>query len=185
MLKIWDAANFRRTLSALCLIGAPLFFAGAELLAPPQDATNPNAMLASLAQFHSRQMISTVLGIIASILFVPLVFGLIHMLSERGVVLGHIGGGLMLLGNMLNTVLGGLNLALWAMSAPGVDRQAMSAPLMQMGQSPVMGLLLLGHYFFALGIILLGVALWRAKAAPGWAGICIVLAVVVDVLGGI
>lgn len=185
MLKIWDAANFRRTLTALCLIGAPLFFAGAELLAPPQVDNNPNAMLANLAQYHDRQYISTLLGIAAAILFIPMVFGLIHMLSERGVVLGHLGGGLMLLGNMTSTVLSGLNLALWAMSAPGVDRAAMAVPLNQIGQSPVLGLLITGHDIFALGMVLLGIGLWRARVAPRWAGICIVLAVIVDIAGGI
>jgi hypothetical protein len=184
MLKIWDAANFRRTLTALCLIGAPLFFAGAELLSPPQVDNDPNAMLANMAQYHERQMTSTLLGIGAAILFIPLVFGLIHMLSERGVVLGHLGGGLLLLGNMTSTVLGGLNLALWAMSAPGIDRAAMAAPLAQIGQSPVLGLLIFGHNIFALGMVLLGIGLWRARVAPRWAGICIALAVIVDVAGG-
>jgi hypothetical protein len=185
MLKIWDAANFRRTLTALCLIGAPLLFAGAELLSPPQVDNDPNAMLANLAQYHDRQLISTLLGIGASILFIPLVFGLLHMLSERGVVLGHLGGGLMLLGNMTSTVFGGVNLMLWAMSAPGVDRSAMVAPMMQLGQSPVLGLLISGHDIFALGIVLIGIGLWRARLAPSWAGICIALAVIVDVAGGI
>jgi hypothetical protein len=185
VLKIWDAANFRRTLTALCLIGAPLFFAGAELLSPPQVDNDPTAMLANLAQYHDRQMISTLLGIGAAILFIPLVFGLIHILSERGVVLGHLGGGLILLGNITGVVLGGLNLALWAMSAPGIDRSAMVAPLTVMGQSPVLGLLISGHDIFALGILLLGIGLWRAGVAPRWAGICIFLAVIVDVAAGI
>jgi hypothetical protein len=185
MLKIWDAANFRRTLTALCLIGAPLFFAGAELLSPPQVDNDPTAMLANLAQYHDRQLISTMLGVGAAILFIPLVFGLIHMLSEHGVVLGHLGGGLILLGNMTNTVLSGLNLALWAMSTPGVDRSAMVTPLTLIGQSPILGLLISGHDVFALGILLLGIGLWRARVAPGWAGICIALAVIVDVAGGI
>src|SRR5450759_2510366 len=160
MLKIWDAANFRRTLTALCLIGAPLLFAAAELLSPPQVDNNPNVMLANLAQYHDRQYISTLLGIGAAILFIPLVFGLIHMLSERGVVFGHLGGGLILLGNMTSTVLSGLNLALWAMSAPGVDRTAMAAPLAQLGQNPVLALLITGHDIFALGILLLGIGVW-------------------------
>ncbi len=185
MLKIWDAANFRRTLTALCLIGAPLLFAAAELLSPPQVDNNPNVMLANLAQYHDRQYISTLLGIGAAILFIPLVFGLIHMLSERGVVFGHLGGGLILLGNMTSTVLSGLNLALWAMSAPGVDRTAMAAPLAQLGQNPALALLITGHDIFALGILLLGIGIWRARVAPGWAGICIALAVIVDVAGGV
>jgi hypothetical protein len=185
LLKIWDAANFRRTLTALCLIGAPLLFAAAELLSPPQVDNNPNVMLANLAQYHDRQYISTLLGIGAAILFIPLVFGLIHMLSERGVVFGHLGGGLILLGNMTSTVLSGLNLALWAMSAPGVDRTAMAAPLAQLGQNPALALLITGHDIFALGILLLGIGVWRARVAPGWAGICIALAVIVDVAGGV
>ena len=32
MLKIWDASNFRRTLTGLCLIGAPLAFMVSEVI---------------------------------------------------------------------------------------------------------------------------------------------------------
>ncbi len=48
MVNIRQAANFRRTVAALCLLLAPLLFAAAELLAPdaPGDAATQLAAFA-------------------------------------------------------------------------------------------------------------------------------------------
>lgn len=187
MLKIWNAANFRRTMTALCLIVAPLFFSAAELLTPSgYEGNDTSAMLANLARNHDRLLQSTVIEIIAAILFVPMIFGLIHLMSERGVVLGHIGGGIMLLGDSLILVMSGANLALWAITAPGVDLSAMVAPMNIFGSNPVVGVLFMAYYLFSIGFLLLSVGLWRSHAIPTWAPICMVLAVLVDfVIGSI
>jgi hypothetical protein len=42
-----------------------------------------------------------------------------------------------------------------------------------------------GHYLFALGVVLLGVAVWRSGFGYRWAGIAVALGVVVDVAFGI
>ncbi len=42
--------------------------------------------------------------------------------------------------------------------------------------------LLAGHYLFALGVVLLGVAVWRARITPCWAGILMALFPVSDVV---
>jgi uncharacterized membrane protein len=126
MLKIWDAANFRRTLTAICLIGAPLFFAAAELLSPPAiESNDPASVLALISKYRNQEMLLIVLSSIAAILFIPLAVGLIHILSERGVVLGHPGGGLIVLSSVLITAFQGVNFILWGVTAPGMDYSAM------------------------------------------------------------
>ena len=185
MLKIWNAANFRRTLTAICLIGAPLLFSAAEFVSPPGAETNSSeAMLAQVAQYRTDQLLLVVFGTLSAILFIPLVFGLIHMLSDRGVVLGHIGGGLTLLGSALIISLDGMNLALWAMTAPGMDLSAMAKVLDGMGNSPIMMVLFMSHWIFAIGILLLGIALWQARICPRWASLCIILAPLIDFILG-
>lgn len=185
MLKIWNAANFRRTLAALCLIGAPLFFSASELLAPPGvEGNDIPAMLANLARYHDRQMQATMLEIAAAILFIPVFFGLMHLLSERGVVWGHIGGGIALLGDALILVMSGANLALWAITAPGVDLSAMLTPMNVFGSSPVVGVMFMAYYLFSIGFLLLGIGLWRSRTVPTWAPVCLMLAVLMDYVIG-
>lgn len=185
MLKIWDAANFRRTLTAICLIGAPLFFAAAELLSPPgTDSMDPAAILAQISQYHDQEMLTIILSSIAAILFIPLAVGLIHTFSERGVVLGHLGGGMIVLSSVLIIGLNGVNFVLWGMAAPGMNQAAMVPAMAAMMNNPILGVLFLGHWLFTFGILFLGIALWRSGAVPRWAGITLVLTVILEVGGG-
>jgi hypothetical protein len=95
MLKIWDAHNFRRTLTGLSLIAAPLVLL-VVWVALPDLPDDPTAMFAAIAA--NRKCTMALLLILSSVLFLPAVIGLIHLLRDRGVVLGHLGGGLALLG---------------------------------------------------------------------------------------
>ncbi len=181
MLKIWNAANFRRTLTAVCLIVAPLLFAAAEFVSPPGPESNSSeALLEQVTKYHTDQLLLVIFGTLSAILFIPILFGLIHMLSDRGVALGHIGGGFALLGSALIISLNGMNLALWAMTGPGMDLSAMAKVLDNITSSPIMGVLFMSHWFFAIGILLLGIALWYARVAPRWASLCIFLAPLID-----
>jgi len=97
MLKILDAPNFRRTLTGLSLIAAPLVVL-VFWVALPDLPDDPAAMLAASAANRERTMVAALLLMLSSVLFLPAFFGLIHLLRDRGVVLGHVGGGLALLG---------------------------------------------------------------------------------------
>jgi hypothetical protein len=49
------------------------------------------------------------------------------------------------------------------------------------GSAALAAPVLAGHYLFAVGMVLLGVAAWRARLAPRWAGILVALWPVTDV----
>src|SRR5438445_1979585 len=184
MLKIWDPTNFRRTLGGLCLILAPIFFAIAEITYPASDG-NGAAQLDIAARNHDVMLADIYLGIASAILFIPAVFALLHVTRRRGVVLGHVAAILTVAGVCLaHLALGGLQLMLWAMAGPGVDRPAMAAFIDKTMQNPAGLPLVMGHNLFALGLIVFGIAIWRSRFGYRWAGPAIAIGVIVDIVGG-
>ncbi|HEY4915216.1 MAG TPA: hypothetical protein VIJ91_15025 [Candidatus Dormibacteraeota bacterium] len=184
MLKLWDPTNFRRTLGGVCLILAPIFFAIAEITYPASDG-NGAAQLDVAARNHDVMLADIYFGIASAILFIPAVFVLLHVTRARGVVLGHIAAILTMVGLCLaHLALGGLQFMLWAMAAPGVDRQAMASFIDKTQQNPAGLPLVLGHELFAFGVILFGIAIWRSGFGYRWAGPAIAIGVVIDIVGG-
>jgi hypothetical protein len=147
VLKIFDAAHFRRVVAGLCLVAAPLLFAAAEILTP-QPSGSAAAQLAAFAEHRNQLLAGVLCGVASSMLFVPALFGLLHRIRDRGVVYAHVAAAMIIYGL--------------------VTAAALGAPL------------LAGHYLFALGIVLLGVAAWRARLAPRWAAILVALFPVAD-----
>lgn len=185
MLKIWDASNFRRTAGALCLFLAPVLFAFVELTYPVDQNAGPAEMLSSVAHHRSLALADIYVGVFSAILFIPAFFALLHVIRERGVVLAHIGAILALIGvAFAHLVLAGFNLILWAMTLPGVDQRAALRFLTATKNNPAGLPIVLGHELFALGLILLGIALWRSRFGYRWAGPVIAVAVVLDVVLG-
>lgn len=184
MLKIWDPTNFRRTLGGLALIVAPTLFAITEITYPVGNGSGAD-QLGAAARNHDVMLTDIFVGIASAILFIPAVFALLHLTRRRGVVLGHVAAILTIVGvSLAHLVLAGLNLMLWAMAGPGVDRKAMAIFLDQTQQNPAALPLVLGHFLFALGIILFGIAVWRSGFGYRWAGVAIAVGVLVDIAGG-
>ena len=124
MLKIWDADNFRRTLAGLCLITAPLALGASDLIriSVEGDAQGTRDQFDHIAASPGAWQVATILNMLGIVLFVPAVLGLLHLLHHRGVVLGHIGGGLLLIGLLGYAAHNaGYYGTLGGVSAPGID----------------------------------------------------------------
>ncbi|HEX6350818.1 MAG TPA: hypothetical protein VF160_15695 [Candidatus Dormibacteraeota bacterium] len=182
MLKIWDAANFRRTAGGLALILAPLVFAVAEITFPGGNG-GPVDLLNAASRDRTLVLVDTYLGILAGILFVPAFFAVLRVIQGRGVVLAHLAVVIGVPGVLLAHVAkAALQLMIWVMASPGVDRAAMVTFLNGGGQSAAILPLFLGDELFALGVILLGIALWRSGFGYRWAGPAIALGLVMDIV---
>jgi hypothetical protein len=182
MLKIWDANNFRRTLAGLCLITAPLALGAADLIriSVEGDAQGTRDQFDNIAASPSAWQVATVLNMLGIVLFVPAVLGLLHLLHHRGAILGHIGGGLLLIGLLgfaaHNAAYYG---TLGAVSAPGIDQEQMIR-FWQASETVPGNLvwLLMFVIGYVLGMFLLGVGLFWARVVPRWTAALIVLYVV-------
>jgi hypothetical protein len=184
MLKIWDANNFRRTLAGLCLIAAPLALGAAELIriSVEGDAQATRDQFDQVAASPGAWQVATVLNMLGVVLFVPAVLGLLHLLHHRGAVLGHIGGGLLLIGFLgLAAHNAGYYGMLGVASAPGIDREQMVRFWQAAGGVPgnIVSLLmfLIGYL---LGMVVLGVGLFRARVVPRWTAALVILSLVVS-----
>jgi hypothetical protein len=184
MLKIWDPTNFRRTLGGLCLILAPILFAIAEITYPASDGNGAQQLDVAAAN-HNVMLADIYFGIASAILFIPAVYALLQVTRNRGVVLGHVAAILTVAGVCLaHLALGGLQLMLWAMAGPGVDRAAMAAFIDKTIQNPAGLPLVLGHELFAFGVFVFGIAVWRSGFGYRWTGPAIAIGVVIDIVGG-
>jgi hypothetical protein len=183
MMKIWDVSNFRRTLGGLSLILAPLLFAVVEIT-HPAHGSDATTLLAQAAQDRGLTLADIYILIASSILFIPAFFALLHVVRGRGVVLAHIAAILSLAGVSLGLTRAGFQLVIWAMASPGVDQQAMKAFLNNNTQNAAGLPIFLGPLLFTIGLILFGIAVWRAGFGYRWAGPLIAVGFVVAVVGG-
>jgi len=182
MLKIWDAHNFRRTLTGLSLIAAPLVLL-VTFVALPDLPDDPTAMLAAIAANRERTMVAALLLMLSSVLFLPAFVGLIHLLRDRGVVLGHLGGGLALLGALGHVARATYFLVFVHMATGGADRAQMVVLMNRIQGDPAWLPINLTLAGFDIGLLLLGIGLWRARVVPRWAAAGIVLAIVLIIIG--
>lgn len=180
MLKITDASNFRRTLTGLCLIAAPLVLFVGFLVHPGEGEAG---LVQTIADYPGRVEVANLAIIISSMLFVPALIGLLRPIRGRGVALTHIGVGLALVGAISHAVWAGMQVLLVGMVQSGIDRAQLSAMAEvgppNAGSVVVMLMFLVG---FSLGLIVLAVGLWRSQAFPRWSAICIVLVPLFDFL---
>src|SRR3954449_10966919 len=102
MFGISDAHHFRKMVAGFCMVFAPLCMLVGFLV-------DPDAEYAFLFA--------------GSVLMVPAMLGLMHMLREREVAFGHVGGGLSLIGLLGFMGLTSLALVQWQMVAGGSTAQ--------------------------------------------------------------
>ena len=182
MLKIWETNDFRRTLAGTSLIAAPLVLLAAEALDPNTPQGDLGRTLAGIADHPERLLAANLLNVLAIVLFVPAALGLLHLLRGpgRGTVLGHVGGGLFLVGLLGFMGYSALNFVLLEMAAEGPVPAAVFEFGERLGASPGLGIVLLmwlGGFFLGLPVLTAG--LYRAGVVSGWAAALVGLWVVV------
>jgi hypothetical protein len=171
MFDISDAHHFRKLIAGWCMIFAPaLALAGA--IVSPELKTSEGAQLAIVADSADRWYISNLLFLAAIVLAVPAVLGLMHMLRERQVAFGHIGGGLGLFGLLMLMAQTAIAMVVWQMVAGG-DRGDMAALWDRVNTTA--GTLIpffIGSFAFGAGFLVLAWGLWEARAVHWTMALC-------------
>jgi hypothetical protein len=163
MLRLSDAHHFRKTVAGVCMILAPVLFLAASVVAPSSDS-DPAAILAATADHTDRFYISTLLAIAGAVFLLPALLGLMHMLRERQVAYGHVGGGLALLGNLMFMLLLGTSLMQWQMVRGGADQSEMVALMDRFTETAGSAVFVFFTLAFTVGLIVLAAGLYRARA---------------------
>jgi len=175
-------ARFRRTVAGCALVLGPVLFAAAELSGPELTGSSAH-QVAQLAAHRGQQVVSSLLSIATAMVLLIGVLGAVHLVRRRGVVAAHLAAVLSVYGLVAaHAALGGVNLVFAELGTPGLDRTAMVDLYDTVTHSAIGAPLLLGHFALVVGLLLLGVSLWRAGVGPRWAAVCVVLYPVSDVL---
>ena len=143
MFGISDAHHFRKMVAGFCMLFAPICLLIGFIV-------DPDASYAFL--------------FVGAILMVPAALGLMHMLREREVAFGHLGGGLSLIGLMGTAGLVGMDVGGTTDLVDRVDHLT--------GVGNWMFVATMG---FGLGMAMLGMGAFRAHAVQSWAAACLMV----------
>ena len=173
MFGISDAHHFRKMVAGFCMTVAPLF-ALAGFIVHPAAHSNESAQLNSVSAHMDAWYLSHILLFVSVVLAVPAALGLMHMLREREVAWGHMGGGLAVIGLMSIAGLIGMDMVTWQM---GVGAHGEMASLLHRVDHttgiliPFVG----GALLFGVGYLALAMGLYRARAAASWCAVCLIV----------
>jgi hypothetical protein len=165
------------------MIGAGVLMLASALFWPPIKS-NEAAQLAVIAGHPARYYLSTVLILGGSMLLVPALIYLMAMAQDRSPKLAHIGGSLSVVGALVAVGDPASQLVVWQMAARGADRAQMAAALNRFENTAGSSLIFtIGGFGIVVGVVLLAVALYRARAVPVWSAAGLVAGTWLNVIG--
>jgi hypothetical protein len=164
------------------MIVAPLLLLCSAIVTPTMSDTSESAILNKIAGSTDMFYLSIVLLIVGLVLLVPAILGLMHLLRERHADMGHVGGGLSLIGTMMFMLYGGVGLMQWQMVRGGANRGEMVALLDRFNSTAGSALFLYLGLAFSIGMIVLAAGLYMGRFVH-WstAGLFLIGAVVLGV----
>jgi hypothetical protein len=154
------------------MVVAPIVLLVATVIHPASDMDEA-AQVATIADNLDAWYVAHLLALIAIVVMVPAVLGLMHMLREREVAFGHVGGALTMLGLLAFTGIVAMELVMWQMAAGGNTREAV-ALLERLNETAGIVIPFVAVSFgFALGVACLAIGLYRARAVQSWMAISV------------
>ena len=178
-----NATRFRRTAAGTCSIVAPLLMLAADALGS-RGQTSQSSFLDAIAVHPGANEASIVVAVYGFLVTVPAVIDIMHLLRDRAVALGHVGGALMLLGLVSFAFVAGTEYINVAASSPAANRDEMLALNERVGGSIGYNIVnsteIVGY---VLGLIVLGVALYRARTVNRVFPVLLIAGAVVRLVG--
>src|SRR5215210_2612679 len=118
-----DAHHSRKVLAGACMVVAPLLLLVAMVIHPASDM-NDATQVATIQSNLDAWYVAHLLALISIAVMVPALLGLMHMLREREVAFGHVGGGLAVVGVGAFAGMVGVGVAVWQTAGGGSAREA-------------------------------------------------------------
>jgi hypothetical protein len=112
-MSVSDSHHFRKMIAGCCMVAGPLLALAAFVVSPALKDGSA-AHVAEVARHQDAFLTSMILSLAAVLLVIGAVLGLMHMLREREVAYGHIGGALALVGLVATTAQLGAHATLFA-----------------------------------------------------------------------
>ena len=183
MRGISDAHHFRRMVAGICMLLSPVLVLVSGIVQPDPDLDEAK-QLGIVADHLDAWYASHLIALFSIVLAVPAVLGLMHMLREREVAFGHVGGALALLGLLAYTGIVAIEMVQWQMAAAG-DSGAMTALLERVNETAgIFVPFAVGALAFGLGMVCLAIGLYRARAVQSWMALAVAVAAGCIVVAG-
>jgi hypothetical protein len=184
MFGLSDARHFRRLVAGFCLIVAPVVLLVGAVVHPQVEDAGA-AHLTVVAENPDRYYAAHAILLAGLALFLPAVLGLMHLLRERATAIGHVGGGLAMIGLFGATAVVAVDgIAVSQMGQPEASAEEMAALLDRIKESAgLRAVAVFGAVAFLLGVLLLAYGLWRARAVQAWVAGGIAAAAIVVFIG--
>ena len=185
MSRLSDSHHFRKTIAGMCMIVAPLLLV-VGMIVHPESKTDVGDQLAVVSANMDQWYAAHLILAISLVLAVPAVLGLMHMLREREVAYGHLGGGLAMVGLLATMgVVAMEGFVGWqAGAATGSDQAAMTALFERVTETT--GIVIpffVMSFAFTVGMLFLAAGLYRARAVQSWTAAMLGLGSIVFAVG--
>ena len=183
MSRLSDSHHFRKTIAGMCMIGAPLLLL-VGMVIHPERKSEVGDQLAVIADNTDAWFAAHLIVLVALVLSVPAVLGLMHMLREREVAFGHIGGGLAMVGILATTGLVAIDgfVGWQAGEAPSAEMVALFERVTETAGVVIPFFVM--SLAFAVGMLFLAAGLYRARAVQSWTSAMLGIGAIVLALGG-
>jgi hypothetical protein len=175
--------HFSKIAVGICLIGAPLLTLVSTVVSPALKSDEA-AQVAVIAAHPARYYAFALFTFAGIAMMIPAILGLTHLTRDRAPGWGNWGGSLALLGAIIAAGDAATQWLIWQMGAAGAD-QAQMAALLKRYDSAVGSSLpfSIGGLAILVGVVLLGIGLYRARAVPAWTAAGFVLGIVLNLVG--
>jgi hypothetical protein len=185
MSRLSDSHHFRKTIAGMCMIAAPLLLL-VGMVVHPERKSDVGDQLGVIAQNMDAWYVAHLLVAVSLVLAVPAVLGLMHMLREREVAFGHLGGALAMVGLLATTgVVAIEGFVGWqAAAATGAEGGAMTALFERLTETT--GIVIpffVMSLAFTVGMLFLAAGLYRARAVQSWTAAMLAIGSVVFAIG--
>jgi hypothetical protein len=156
-----------RLLAATSLVAAALLSAVSVAL-QPEFAADPAARLAAIAAAGTSATVSLLAFAVSQLPFLVAVVAIARLAHAGAPRLAATGGALATVGGFGHAVFGGIGLSYLAMSVDAGDRAVFADAVTRVESGPALVFMAGGMLGTVLGLVLLGVALFRSRVVPRW-----------------
>jgi hypothetical protein len=166
-MRFSDSHHFRKMVAGCCMVAGPLAVLAAFVVSPAIH-TNAGRQMAAFADHPDRLLISTLLSLAAVALVVGATLGLMHMLRERMVGYGNVGGVLALVGLLFTMAQIAAGFTLWSAVADGVQPADVTTWHSVTHDTAAVIPLVAVPWLAVVGFAVLAMGLYRARAVDWW-----------------
>lgn len=164
-----DTASFPRATAAGALVATALLMV-VSVIFEPEFPSGAAERLEAIADGGAGSTISAVAFTLAQLPLLVALLAIAHLARAGSLRLSTIGATLGVIGAFGHSVYGGVAMVLLSMADDDANLTVHTALLESVESGPAVIFMAMGLIGTVLGILLLSIALWRARVAPRWVG---------------